>query len=67
MNKVLTNKTCIIVGASGEIGLNCSQLFYDQGARLILIYNKNFKVIKNFNKDKKIFILLNVIYLKKKR
>ena len=53
MNKMLTNKTCIIVGASGEIGLNCSQLFYDQGARLILIYNKNFKVIKQFNKDKK--------------
>jgi 3-oxoacyl-[acyl-carrier protein] reductase len=53
MNKMLTNKTCIIVGASGEIGLNCSQLFYDQGARLILIYNKNFKVIKQFNKNKK--------------
>tara|TARA_X000000950_G_scaffold286557_1_gene395831 strand:+ start:46 stop:780 length:735 start_codon:yes stop_codon:yes gene_type:complete len=53
MNKMLTNKTCIIVGASGEIGLNCSQLFYDQGAKLILIYNKNFKMIKQFNKNKK--------------
>ena len=50
---MLVNKNCIIVGASGEIGFNCAKLFYEQGANLILIYNKNEKIITQFKKEKK--------------
>ena len=50
---MLVNKNCIIVGASGEIGVNCAKLFYEQGANLILIYNKNEKIITQFKKEKK--------------
>lgn len=50
---MLKNKNCIIIGASGEIGISCANLFYLNGANLILIYNKNKKVIKDFKKNKK--------------
>ena len=51
--KLLDKKLCIITGASGEIGMSCAELFYKNGANLILVYNKNKKIIDKFSKNKK--------------
>ncbi len=50
---MLSNKNCIIIGASGELGISCAKLFYSQGANLILIHNKNKKIVSKFKKNKK--------------
>lgn len=50
--KLLIDKVCLLTGASGEIGLSCAKKFYENGSRLILIYNKNKKIIDKFKKNK---------------
>jgi len=50
--KLLINKVCLLTGASGEIGLGCAKKFYENGSKLILIYNKNKKIIDKFKKNK---------------
>jgi 3-oxoacyl-[acyl-carrier protein] reductase len=50
--KLLINKVCLLTGASGEIGLGCAKKFHENGSKLILIYNKNKKIIDKFKKNK---------------
>jgi len=50
--KLLNNKICLITGASGEIGLSCAKKFYENGSKLILIYNKNKKILDKFKENK---------------
>ena len=50
--KLLDKKLCIITGASGEIGIECAKLLHKNGAKLILIYHKNKKIINSFSKNK---------------
>ena len=50
--KLLIDKVCLLTGASGEIGLSCAKKFYENGSRLILIYNKNKKISYKFKKNK---------------
>ncbi len=66
MNNLLKDKYIVITGASGDIGLSCCETFYNQGANLILLYNKNRRKILNFKKNKKIFIHTVAILLMKK-
>lgn len=44
----LKNKTILIAGASGDIGLACAKTLYNEGAQLILHYNRGVKKINAF-------------------
>jgi 3-oxoacyl-[acyl-carrier protein] reductase len=46
----LQNKTILIAGASGDIGLSCAEAFCKEGSRLILHSYKNSKNVKLFQK-----------------
>ena len=46
-------KTIIIFGGSGGIGFEATKYFYKKGYNLVVTYNKNPKLIKNFISKKR--------------
>ena len=55
----MNNKTVVISGASGGIGIAISKAFYNEGYNIVLLYNKNKKALEeefSFN-DKRVLML----------
>lgn len=44
----MSNKTAVISGASGDIGISLAHAFYNENYNLVLLYNKNKKPIDDF-------------------
>lgn len=55
----MNNKTVVISGASGGIGIAISKAFYNEGYNIVLLYNKNKKVLEDeFSlNDKRVLML----------
>ena len=43
----MNNKTVVISGASGGIGIAISKAFYNEGYNIVLLYNKNKKALED--------------------
>jgi short-subunit dehydrogenase len=55
-NIKMKNKSIVIFGSSGDVGLSLAKNYLDQGYNLVLTYNKNLKSIKRrfkFNQNNK--------------
>ena len=55
----MNNKTVVISGASGGIGIAISKVFYNEGYNIVLLYNRNKKVLEDeFSlNDKRVLML----------